>query len=155
LYLATNQGVRTTTDRGRTFSPAVQNATVMRCLRVRDHVLYGCSDILVDGSDFDVGKSADDGVSWQPLVRFNQNIVGPALCSAGSQVCVTCYPDWQRFAQQFGLPNLSTPACIDADGGGGVGDSGKGGASGGGGLRGGGRCGCELAARPPGGSGEI
>jgi photosystem II stability/assembly factor-like uncharacterized protein len=105
LYLATNQGVRTTSDGGQTFSPARQNATVMRCLRVWDHVLYGCSDILVDGSDFDVGKSTDEGVSWQPLVRFNQNIVGPVMCPAGSQVCVTCYPDWQRFAQQFGLLN--------------------------------------------------
>ena len=159
LYLATNQGVRTTSDGGRTFSPAIQNATVMRCLRVRDHVLYGCSDILVDGSDFDVGKSVDEGVSWQPLVRFNQNIVGPALCPAGSQVCLTCYPDWQRFAQQFGLPNLSAPPCIAGDGGGaggnaGAGDSGRGGASGGGGARGG-RCSCELAARPLGGSSEI
>jgi hypothetical protein len=160
LYLATNQGVRKTSDGGQTFSPAPQNANVMRCLRMWDHSLYGCSDIMVEGSDFDVGKSTDEGMSWQPLVRYNQNIVGPILCPAGSQVCVTCYPDWQRFAQQFGLLNTSTPACTNADGGGAGGSDagGGGGAGGAGGPRngnGGGKCACELGARPLGHGGEI
>ena len=41
LYLATNQGVRKTSDGGQTFSAALPNAAVIRCLRMRDHVLYG------------------------------------------------------------------------------------------------------------------
>ena len=162
LYLATNQGVRKTTDGGQSFSPAQPNGPVMRCLRVRAHALFGCRDINVEGNDFDVGKSTDDGVTWQPLLRYMQNIVGPVLCPAGSQVCVSCYPDWQRFAQQFGLSNVATPSCLGAGDAGSAGGSGGGAGGGGtGGIantpvgNGGGKCGCLLPGRALDGGREM
>ena len=74
----------------------------------------------------------------------------------------------ERFAQQFGLPNLNAPQCLGADGGGGGGSTGAAGSGGAAGTSAAtgtgmsasnaarsGKCGCALAERPFDRSGEI
>ncbi|HJZ87461.1 MAG TPA: hypothetical protein VKN99_19940 [Polyangia bacterium] len=136
LYLATNGGIRKSPD-GVSISPALAGATVVTCLGMgAQGALYGCGDTFADG--FAIGKSTDEGAHWTPLLKFNQNIVGPLQCGSGTEECTMCYPAWPTFANMFGLPNQSLPMCMAGTGGSG----GSGGSGGHGG--GGGGCACAL-----------
>jgi hypothetical protein len=145
MYMATNQGVRKSPD-GLVFAPPPTNAVVVTCLAIQGSTLFGCAVDSVDG--FAVGKSSDEGTNWMPLLRYNQNIVGPLVCGPGTQVCTDCYSMWPTFAAQFSLPNQTAPECMTAP------DAGTGG-SGGGGKGGGGGCSFALAPVALGGGASL
>jgi len=111
LYLATDTGIRKSID-GTNFLPQpIQNQVIVHCLTIVGNTLYGCADEATAG--FSVGTSTDDGMTWTPLLRIHDNVVGPLVCGSSTQVCSECYSGWPAFATQLGLSNPQQPACAD------------------------------------------
>jgi hypothetical protein len=92
------------TDQGATFA-VWPNAPHLRALGERNGNLYAVADNYVDG--FAVGRSRDQGATWQPLIRFEQ-LTGPKSCGDLPTICAG---PWQRLQTTLGL---SAPDAGDA-----------------------------------------
>jgi len=84
------------TDGGRTFS-AWANAPGVRGLAEVDGTIYAAADNFKDG--FAVGRSRDNGQTWEPLLRFN-SICGPVACENVEAVCAA---PWRDLVALFGI----------------------------------------------------
>jgi photosystem II stability/assembly factor-like uncharacterized protein len=133
IVSASDGGAFISEDDAQTFEPW-EGAPRFRALGERDGVLYAVADNFVDG--FAVGRSSDEGETWEPLVRFD-GIHGPLSCG---DIPVTCAGPWENLKVLFG---------IGPDGG----DAGPGGDGGPGNEPRGGGCGCRapgsFPSRPP------
>ena len=116
------------TDSGMTFSKW-NGAPHTRALGERSGQLYACGDNWLD--QFAVGVSSDGGVTWRPLLRFDQ-ICGPKQCTNVQTVCAS---PWRDLVTLFEIPET---VCGQSPPDGGAG-------SGGGGSGGG--CGCRVGGR--------
>ena len=85
------------TDEGVTFAPW-PNAPHLRALGERNGILYAVADNYVDG--YAVGRSLDQGVTWEGLFRFQQ-ITGPKSCGGLASICAG---PWERLRQTLGIP---------------------------------------------------
>jgi hypothetical protein len=103
----------------------------------RDGTLYGATDNFGDG--YALGASVDEGVTWQPVVRFDQ--IGSIAA------CVRTNPQCQATCEALAGNGLGSPGTIwdqavcSAGAGAGGGTAGTGGGSGAGGATGGGGAG--------------
>jgi hypothetical protein len=95
-------------DGGTSFQPW-PNAPHLRALAERSGVLYAAGSNMTDG--FALASTTDEGVTWTPLLKFNQ-IKGPAAC-----VAQLCAGPWATLMATPGLGfnSFSTP---DMSGGG-------------------------------------
>ncbi len=84
------------TDGGKTFTPWT-TAPRLRALAERDQKIYAAGDNFKD--HFALGVSSDNGVSFQPLVRFDQ-IRGPMACG---DLPTTCATPWASISSLFGI----------------------------------------------------
>jgi hypothetical protein len=103
-------------DGGMTFA-AWPNQPHLRALAERDSLLYAAADNFADG--FALARSADEGATWQPLLRYNQVArVAPCVAAACANTC--------RAEAQVGLwpasmcegagpaPDAAADAAVDA-----------------------------------------
>jgi hypothetical protein len=76
-----------THDRGKTWQSLPQPGTGprFRCLRWRDNKLFACGGDAINGDQFLLGSSSDEGKTWTPSVKFT-DIRGVKACV--SQQCV-------------------------------------------------------------------
>jgi hypothetical protein len=75
------------------------NSLPVLCLRYHAGVLWACSDWV--SHDFALGRSRDNGATFEPVLRFNDSarFPGPPECSMrseGAEVCVERWPMMQR-----------------------------------------------------------
>ena len=75
------------TDGGMTFA-AWPNQPHLRALAERDGLLYAAADNFADG--FALGRSPDEGATWQPLLRYDQvSRIAPCVAAACANSCRT------------------------------------------------------------------
>lgn len=103
LILAARDGaIFRSTDGGKSFSTSA--GVHLRGLAERDGVLYGAADNFSDG--FAVGKSTDDGATWQPLLQLYR-ICGVLHCP---NVEMACQSAWPGLVTLLGIQ--PAPACF-------------------------------------------
>ncbi len=161
------------TDGGATFQ-SVPHPPSLTALSARGNTVYGVADNEADG--YAIGTSVDEGVTWQPLLRYDQiTAIDTCLkqtCQDDCQMradigqwspdfCAATAPDPAGGAGgAAGMVGIgSTDAAAGAGGGagsssGGAGSSGAGGVSGGSAGPSGG-CHCALASREGGAAGAA
>jgi hypothetical protein len=116
-------------DRGASFE-TVASPPSIRALSQRDGFVYAAADNFGDG--FALGTSADEGETWQALLRYNQ-VQGILPC-----VSSRCQPDCQARVDIGLWPQAVCGAAVIRDGG----------VDGAGGRPPAGGCGCGVTARP-------
>lgn len=96
------QGTFKSTD-GTTFTP-VTGAPHLGCLSERaDGTLFGCTQNYGTDNDGAGIMKSSDGVSWTPLLRY-QDIAGPQACAAGTVQKDACeVPTWCGVREQLGI----------------------------------------------------
>jgi hypothetical protein len=91
----------------------------LRCLSWSDTGLYACADEFEAG--FLVGQSADQGLSFSPLLHLSC-VRGPLACAASTSVGAVCPEAWPAISEQLGTDCASatsfTPSTECRDGGG-------------------------------------
>jgi hypothetical protein len=146
------------TDGAQTFQP-LPGPPHLRGLSARGAILYGVADNVVDG--YAIGASADEGSSWQPIMRYD-DIQAISTC-----VKAQCQDDCTSRADQGYWPAalcsataaprpVATDAGQPADGAAvdaGTPSSDGAGGDAGGGAPGSGGCHCEAGGGPRGGAG--
>jgi photosystem II stability/assembly factor-like uncharacterized protein len=85
-----DDGILRSTDGGRTWRVVNRDFTAL-CLRYHRGVLYACADEALTG--FALAWSTDGGEHFTPLLAF-EDLRGPDVCPAGSQVRARCEPGW-------------------------------------------------------------
>ena len=148
------------TDGGASFQ-SLPHPPSLRALSARGNTVYGVADNQVDG--YAIGTSVDEGVTWQPLLRYDQ------ITAIDTCLKQTCQDDCQMRADigQWS-PDFCAATAPDPSGGaggtvgigatagagGGAGSSGAGGTSGGSAGSSGG-CHCALGSREGGAAGAA
>jgi MYXO-CTERM domain-containing protein len=74
-------------------------AAPFHCLTVRGGPLYACPS---RGGTAQLQRS-DDGLTFQGLLSFHQNVVGTLACPAGTPTHDLCEPLWPALAMQLGI----------------------------------------------------
>jgi hypothetical protein len=90
----------------------------LRCLSWTESGLFACADELEAG--FVIGKSADSGRSFQPLLHL-PCVRGPLACDGESSVAQACSDAWPMISEQLGTDciaaGISTPTTDCSSGG--------------------------------------
>ena len=137
----TNVGYRSTDD-GVSFPALPAVPFTFKAMSARGTTLYAALDNMTDA--FAIETSPDEGMTWQPLMRFNKDVDGGATGYLQAiQTCLMsfCQPDCESrsSAELFSEDVCSAavmPSPIDGGGTGGSPGSGTGGATGKGGTSG-------------------
>lgn len=100
---------------GEAFGQVFADAQV-KCLHVQGDALYAC---LGGSSAFQVGRSRDEGRSFEPVLRFDE-IAGPASCEASAPTFARCsVEEDDHNREHFGLLDAGAPDAGSSGGGGG------------------------------------
>jgi hypothetical protein len=109
------------------FERVVDEAPPFSCLDAFDGALFGCVNNVTYASNFMLGRSTDEGQSWEPHITLAD--LG-SLQSCGRQCCATL--EW--LTGDYGVPGAA--GVLDECGAGGADTGGSGGAGGSGGMGG-------------------
>ncbi len=153
----TNVGYRSTDD-GVSFPALPAVPFTFKAMSARGTTLYAALDNMSDA--FAIETSPDEGMTWQPLMRFNKDVDGGATGYLQAiQTCLMsfCQPDCEtRSSAELFSEDVCSAAVIpdplDAGGTGGAPGSGTGGANGKGGANGTGSSGSGGRTTSDGGS---
>jgi len=108
LLVATQDGeLRRSTDGGKSFELRSSKVHV-RALAERAGRLFAAADNANDG--FAVGVSDDAGMTWQPLLRFDQ-LCGPVDCP---NLHKTCAEPWHVLIATLSISGCGAAADVDA-----------------------------------------
>lgn len=90
-------------DRGETFERIAD--VMVSCLGLRGDELFACGKESVDG--FSLGRSVDDGATFEPVMRFSE-LAGIPACGISSELTIRCSADFEGQAILLGI-DLGVP----------------------------------------------
>jgi hypothetical protein len=101
LLVATSSGLRRSVDEGETWQQ-VPLLPAVTCLARIGGELYACANPYVP-EGFLVGRSEDDGLTWEPFLGSFADIDELVSCEADSDLTAICGPVWTDLEASLGV----------------------------------------------------
>jgi hypothetical protein len=116
VFAASQARIAHSTDAGASFT-ILASPMYNACVTLADDTVYGCGNE-ASGDAFTIGRSTDEGATWQTVVDLTQ-IQGPFGCGSTTNTYATCMPMWADEAGSIGAavqPVTRLPSATGTDG---------------------------------------